>query len=155
MVNAYRFNSEDVFITCGLAIGSGSDTFLQLRKRKEPFSNNWAEQNGREYDLTESPKFEDRVFRLVGQIMADSEADFWTKWTNLQSIISTPGVIAVEVVELGLTFNCFFREMTNVHRLTRIKSGGQIRVQVEIILQEVQNQIDSDEPFTNAQYTLL
>ncbi|QNK63945.1 hypothetical protein H7F33_05485 [Pedobacter sp. PAMC26386] len=135
--NKYKIDNTDLYTTCRFMVETGWVMFLTWASRKEPFSNDWAEQNGKEYDLAAAPKFNDRVFKLKGVIEAISLADFWAKYDALFALMNKPGTLNLNVVELGKTFKVFYRDMTVLSIPTSF-SGNQIIVQIEIQLQEVQ-----------------
>ena len=137
--NLYKLGGLDMYTTYGYVPMSGSNPILQFRKRKEPFSNNWPEENGLEYDLTEVPKYEDRTFNISGWIIAVSKADFYTKYNALFDALNVPGTLTLESIELEKTVEIMYMEMSGIDRLTRMNViSGKVVVKIDLVLKEVQ-----------------
>lgn len=111
-----------------------------MRKRKEPYSNDWPEINGKEYDLSDTPKYEDRIINLKGNIYAVSETDFHTKYNALKAAFNVTGTVVLSCNELGSAYNVnvFYLDSPQPKRLTGIKNANPVVVEIELKLQEVQ-----------------
>lgn len=139
MINKYKINgTTDLFTIAGfLPDKDAYKTFLQERTPKEPYSYDWPERNGKQYDLTSSIKFNDRVFKLKGYIKASSKADYQTKLAALKTAIYPTGrTYTITSVVANVTVTVFTKAITPepVGRF----SGTLVFVQVELELQEVQ-----------------
>lgn len=139
--NKYYLSGIDMFTAYGFFPFPGtSNDLLKPRTRKEPYSNEWAERNGKEYDLASTPTYEDRQFNLKGAIVASSEADFWEKYNAIIGVFSNPGYHILSCTELGEDRDVavFYKSFNNFNRITPIKSANVIVCEVELILQEIQ-----------------
>ncbi len=52
-------NDKDLYNSFGLVIQTGRQELLRFPERKPRLENDWAEENGKEYDLKE-PRFNDK-----------------------------------------------------------------------------------------------
>jgi hypothetical protein len=141
LTGKYKLGGLDIYSTYRMVIQEGSNPILQFRKPKPRFTNDWKEENGLEYDLTETPKYEDRVFRIQAVIMADSEADFNTRYNALYSALNVAGTVTLESLELSKTVNVIYSDMPDLDRLTRMKHGGKVVVKFTLELKEVQQYV--------------
>lgn len=137
----YKLASQDVYTAFRMVIQEGSNPILQFRKPKPRFTNNWKEEDGLEYDLTETPKYEDRTFRIKALIIADSEADFNSRYNALYAALNVAGTITLESLELSKTVRVIYGDMPSIERLTRIKHGGKVIVRFDLELKEVQQYV--------------
>ena len=136
-VGRYFLDGIDMYTGYGFVVTSGSDGMLQMPSRKLPLSKVWAEQNGTEWDLSQSVKREDRQFRLSGYIVCTSESEFWTKYAALETAFMQTGYRTLTNTELSKSYKVFYTKMTDTKRKTRIKNSTLIGVEIEIELQEV------------------
>lgn len=141
MTGFYKLNGSDIYSAFGMVISEGSNPILQQRKVKDRFFNDWPEENGLEYDLTAVPKFHDRTFRIKAAIIANSEADFNTKYNALFTALTVAGAVSFESLELSKTVYVMYSDMPLVERLTRIKMASKIVVKFELELKEVQQNV--------------
>lgn len=135
--NQWYLDGKDLFPEYGVVISEGADDLLQPPVRKEPYSNDWAEHNGKEYDLSETPKFQDRAFTLKGYIIATGESDFWAKFNALKSALNTAGTKLLHCVEINTSVHVFLTKINNLKRYTRLKNSTKIAVEFEMCFQEV------------------
>jgi hypothetical protein len=136
----YKFNNKDTESTFGFFVSSTPDSFLQARKPKPVYVNNWREANGSEYDLS-TPRFEDRKFTISGFISAASSVEFWNKWNALQAELEKPGILKVTVNELSKDFNTTFAEITNTKVIDL--AGDMYAMSFDLQLQEVSYVLDT------------
>ena len=136
MTGAYRLNNFDFYDTFGFVVESGSNDFLKLPTRKEPYSKNWGDENGTEYDLSH-PFFEDAPATLTGAIIANNEADFWNKYYTFWGLLKSPGALTLYIGEFETNFLVYYKSMNSVDRKTRIKFEPRIGVKIEITFQNI------------------
>ena len=76
-MNAYdTLNGKNLLDIFNLVIQTGAEQFLEYPERKETLTNDWAEENGQDYDL-ELVKFKDKEVTLSCALMAPDDGDFW------------------------------------------------------------------------------
>nr|GEZ91839.1 hypothetical protein [Tanacetum cinerariifolium] len=132
-----------------MRVSSGNDQLLKLPKSKEPYSYDWGGQNGKEYDLT-NRFFEDKNVTFSGHILADSKADFWSKYISLWNVLKSAGLRSIYSTELEQTFNGFYTEMNSAERFTRLQEyPDSVAVAVEITFQLVYSEILPPDPGSN------
>lgn len=136
-VNKYFLDNIDMYSAYGYIATSGSDSMLQLPKRKEPLSHDWKDQNGIEYDLSAPPVYETRTISLKGFIVAINEADFWTKYNALKEVLFTNGTKLLRCEEIDTEINVFYYDCSNIKRRTRIKNTDLIGMELDLIFKEV------------------
>ncbi|MDP3561749.1 MAG: hypothetical protein Q8R83_06200 [Legionellaceae bacterium] len=141
MTGKYKIASQDIYTAFRMVIQEGSNPILQFRKPKPRFTNNWKEEDGLEYDLTETPKYEDRTFLIRSVIIADSEADFNTRYNALYTALNVAGTVILESLELSKTVRVIYSDMPSLDRLTRMKHGGKVVVRFDLELKEVQQYV--------------
>ncbi|MCF3107327.1 hypothetical protein LL912_00910 [Niabella sp. CC-SYL272] len=147
MTGKYFLNGLDMYTQYGFVPAPGcSDDFLRFRQPKERPFNDWPEYSGKEYDTSDNPVYNDRVFTLRGHIVVSTESEFWTKWNALFTAFDKPGTQTVRVGEFsGDTtqasgFKVFMLEQPEIKRWTRLKDyPGKRAVEFTLKLQEVQN----------------
>ena len=131
----YTIDSYDFWVTYGWMIESGGDDLLQLYKSKEVYSKEWKGQNGKQYDLSKR-FFEDKVVTLSGYLIAENEADFWTKYLSLWDLLKLPGTRYIYSFELKQTVSAFYLDSPNSKRFTRlVDHPGKIAMKLDIQFQ--------------------
>ncbi len=153
--NQYFLDGVDLYTGYSFIVTSGSDGLLQFPERKKPLSHDWAEENGTEYDLISAPKYRDRQITLKGFIVCENEVDFWTKYDALFVAFDKTGTRTLTVTELARQCYVFYLAMKETKRHTRIKNTSLIGVEISIDLQIVTHQVNTDDPYTHAQYQSL
>lgn len=144
MTGLYTIDGTDMYTAYGFIPLKGcSDDILRPRKAKDRYSNDWAEENGMDWDLSSPVKYEDREITLKGIIVASSESDFWTKWSALKTKFTNSGTFTLVCNEFGsnATVKAFYKDTPKCERYTKIKNTDKVVVEVEILIQESQQAI--------------
>lgn len=82
-MNAYdTLNGKNLLDIFNLVIQTGAEQFLEYPERKETLTNDWAEENGQDYDL-ELVKFKDKEVTLSCALMAPDDGDFWPYYQSI------------------------------------------------------------------------
>ena len=91
-------------------------TFLQRREIKEPLSNDWAEQNGKDYDLSSVLKFKQRMFKMTGYISESNLANAIAKIDLLEANLTNtrPSVLATVTGSFNVLIERIDVENTNL-----------------------------------------
>ena len=81
-MNANKFkrylNGKNLFINFNLIIQTGTARLLDYPERKKKsLSNDWAEENGQEYDLSKNQNLKIKEVTLSCAMMAPDDGDFW------------------------------------------------------------------------------
>lgn len=129
--NWYYMDGEDLYDTYGVVVTTSNDAFLYYPTLKEPLGHDYRDKTGKEYDLS-TPNYQTREAILKVWMIASSEVDFWTKYKAFWAKLSAPGARALQIVELGQTFDVFYRKTESVSRLTRIKNTSKVGVTMEL-----------------------
>lgn len=136
-VNRYFLDGIDMYTAYGYIVTSGSDSFLQLPKRKEPLSHDWKDENGIEYDLLSPATFEARTISLKGYIVALNETDFWAKYNAFKAKLQQTGAMPLKCQELNMTVSVIYKECSQVNRRTRVRNSALIGMEFDLLFQEV------------------
>lgn len=131
----------------GITVNDGSSGFLAFPKRKKSLENNWQDENGIEIDLL-APRFEARTFPVKCTLQATDQADFWNKYNGLFTELSGSGVHTLYLPDHDKTYNVFYVDQQNVHKITPLSSAYTVGVQFELIFGEV-------DPTTNIEAVYL
>lgn len=128
-------NTINLYATYGLVIQTGTATLLQWPERKETLSNDWREENGKEYDLS-SPKFKDREITLKCAFKADDDADFWTNYNAFFAEITQAGWQDLFIADHGKTYQVFYKSTGNFDKSQkRLKNVDKVFVKFDLTLQ--------------------
>ena len=128
----YLLDGVDMYDVYGFFAESGYNDFLKLPKLKEPYSHNWGDQNGVQYDLS-NPVYETRTATLRGHIEADSLDDYWSKSTALFNALKASGKRKLYIDSLEQEFEVLYRENPVAENLTKpFKYSPKIYVLVEL-----------------------
>lgn len=121
---AYKFNNINAATTFGIEFLPGTTSeLLKLPKRKEGLTINWADENGTERYLGET-HYESMVYNLPIVLMADSEAQFWTRYNAFANFLINSGLFTFDVEHLNRRFRLSYSDLTGVQNLTPIKGTG-------------------------------
>lgn len=129
-----KLNGDYLLDNYGLIIRTGTAKLLQYPTRKEPLSNDWMEENGREYDL-ESVRFDDKEVVLSCAFMADDDVEFWCFYDRFFAEITKSGWQKLWIYDHTRSYDVFYRESKNfVKTLKRLKDVEKVFVQFDLIL---------------------
>lgn len=117
----YFIDGMDFWTIFSILVESGSDDFLKYPSKKDSITRNWSDADGIDIDLS-AIFFNPRNIALRCAILADDEADFWTKYEAFIVQWKKPGIHRIEVAEFGLrSFYCYYDETSQFTRFTRVK----------------------------------
>jgi hypothetical protein len=132
----HSIDGNDVFTSFGLVVESGGNDFLRFPKLKEPLSQDWPDQNGKEYDLS-SPVFEEKNPVLTVVIIADTIAQFWIYHKAFFTALRQPGTKRFYIAAYERSFYIFYRDNTALTKLVKFNQyGGKIGVRYQLALTE-------------------
>lgn len=125
---ANKINNIDLQTVFGVSLRpGGSESFLQLPKRKSSLEHNWPERDGIDIDLTE-PTFEARDFRLKCLLMAsgatltEARDNFWLLYNGLFTELSQPGHLDLFLGDYNKTFTLYYQGQDSLDKLTKVTS---------------------------------
>ncbi|ODM52219.1 hypothetical protein BFF93_15675 [Elizabethkingia meningoseptica] len=138
-MNANKFkdtlNGKNLLSDFNLVIQTGTAGLLDYPERKESLSNDWAEENGQEYDLS-SPKFKDKEVTLSCAMMAPDDGDFWFYYQAFFSEIAKPGWQDLYIYDHSQTYKVFYKKTSGfVKSLKRLKDVPTVFVKFQLTLQ--------------------
>lgn len=140
MTGLYTLSGVDMYTEYGFAPMPGtSDSILSSRKPKEREFVDWPE-SGKEFNLLSPPVYELRTIPMKGRIMANNEADFIIKYNKLKSAFNVTGylyLLCKQIENVQSAIKVFLNSDIKVVRLTRMKGGARVIVDIEFTLQEV------------------
>lgn len=143
----YWMDGRDLWDVYGIVVEDGSDGFLKLPTKKPSIEHDWMDADGKEVDLT-NIFFQDRDIALQCVMIADNEADFWTKRTGFIAQLRQPGARRIEVNELGTrSFFVFYKENTGFTRFTKIRTGNVICRFIIVFTEAEPTEPDNDDVF--------
>ncbi|MGV4463486.1 hypothetical protein ACQ1PR_07860 [Ornithobacterium rhinotracheale] len=125
----------------GAAIQTGAEALLEFPERKEVYENDWAEQNGGEYDLAE-PKFKDKEVTLKMYILADNHAQFWQYRNALFNELKKAGELSLFIFDHDKTYKVFYKKSSGFKiNLKRLKNVAKVFVKFDLTFKVLQNEI--------------
>jgi len=140
MTGLYYLNGLDMFTEYGFVPSPGtSDSILSSRKPKEREFVDWPE-SGKEFNLLSPPVYELRTLPIRGKIIAINEADFILKYNKLKAAFNVAGYLTLlckQIENVQPAIKVFLSSDIKCIRLTRLKGGHKVIVNVEFTLQEV------------------
>jgi len=126
MTGEVTIDTIDIWTTYGAFLLKGSyDALMKLPKRKESLNNNWPDQNGLDIDLTD-PHYEVLEADLSFIVSASSEAQWWTRYNALRTLLLSSGLRTIYVRELSKTFHAFYKDTVTYEQLTTIKRVNKV-----------------------------
>lgn len=129
-----KLNTKNMFSSFGLVIQTGTGAFLAFPERKDTFSTDWRESNGKDYDL-KVPVFKDKQISLKCAIMANNDVDFWTKRNALFVELSKAGFQDLFIHDHSKTYKVFYKSSSNWQkRSKRLKNVPKVFVKFDLIL---------------------
>lgn len=123
----YLLDGLDVWTEYGLVVTSGKGDLLKFPVRKEPLSYDWQDENGKEWDLTAAPVYEDPQVTLEGYIIAKSEADFLIKRYKLWVAINKTGTRQLNSLDMTEVFKFFYISMSQSDLVSRRVKGTDVK----------------------------
>jgi hypothetical protein len=154
----YLMDSLDMWTTYGVFVEKGHDQFLMLPERKESITYSWPDQDGIDID-TATPRFKEREVTLNCSIIANNEADFWSKYDALKVALTAPGTRNLYVNELGKDFDVIYMKCPSFTKYTRLKTVSKIaaKFQIVFIIPDTPQPLtdEFDEPLTDDDDNIL
>lgn len=116
----------------GTLIVTGTADLLSFPERKEVIENDWAEENGGEYDLS-LPKFKDKDVTLTFGILANNDVQFWQYHTALFNLLKQSGVLKLYIADHSREYNVFYKKSENFKKVAkRLKNVTKVYVKFDI-----------------------
>ncbi|AFR36545.1 hypothetical protein [Riemerella anatipestifer] len=116
----------------GVVIMTGTEELLAFPERKEVMENDWAEENGGDYDLS-SPKFKDKEVTLKMAILADDNVQFWQYYNTLFAELKKEGELSLYVFDHDQTYKVFYKKSGNFKKvLKRLKNVEKVFVKFDL-----------------------
>ncbi|MBT0552634.1 hypothetical protein JZ948_04215 [Riemerella anatipestifer] len=116
----------------GVFIMTGTEELLAFPERKEVMENDWAEENGGDYDLS-SPKFKDKEVTLKMAILADDNVQFWQYHNALFTELKKEGELSLYVFDHDQTYKVFYKKSLNFKKvLKRLKNVEKVFVKFDL-----------------------
>ncbi|MCU7543492.1 S9 family peptidase, partial [Riemerella anatipestifer] len=116
----------------GVVIMTGTEELLAFPERKEVMENDWAEENGGDYDLS-SPKFKDKEVTLKMAILADDNVQFWQYHNTLFAELKKEGELSLYVFDHDQTYKVFYKKSGNFKKtLKRLKNAKKVFVKFDL-----------------------
>lgn len=116
----------------GTIIQTGTADLLTFPERKDLLENDWAEENGGEYDLT-TPKFKDQEVTLKFAILAKDDAEFWKHRNALFQEFSKPHFQRLYIADHSRHYAVFYRKSSNfVKSLKRLRGVEKVFVKFDV-----------------------
>lgn len=126
-----KLNNE-LLSNFGTVILTGTEELLAFPERKETYSNDWAEQNGEEYDLS-APKFKDKEVSLKLGILADNDVQFWQNHRRLFAHLKREGILKLYIYDHSREYDVFYKKSSSFKKSTkRLKNVEKVFVKFEI-----------------------
>ncbi|MFX1668787.1 hypothetical protein JZ968_11620, partial [Riemerella anatipestifer] len=108
------------------------EELLAFPERKEVLENDWAEENGGDYDLS-SPKFKDKEVTLKMAILADDNVQFWQYYNTLFAELKKEGELSLYVFDHDQTYKVFYKKSLNFKKvLKRLKNVEKVFVKFDL-----------------------
>lgn len=129
-----KLNNKNLWSEFHCVIQTNTAELLTFPERKESLTNDWAEENGKEYDL-KTPKFHDKEATLKCLFIAENETQFWEGYNAFFAEWQKSGWQNLYIDDHSKTYECFYKKTENFVKLTkRIKNVSKIIVNFEIVL---------------------
>ncbi len=130
-----KINGKNLQAEFGLIIQTGTAGLLEYPARKESLTNDWADENGQEYDL-ETPKFYDKEVTLKCCFLANTDAQFWSNYNAFFEELKKKGYQQLYIYDHSHTYEVFYKKTQNFNKATkRLKNTDVVLVNFELILQ--------------------
>ena len=120
----YFIDTDSLFREYGVIVEKGGyEELTKEPKRKNEYTHVWLDQNGTERYINN--KFETRNVTLIFTFLCDTLAEYLTKQQALFTELRN-GVVTIGVSTLGLQWELFYDNETNVEYLTDIYAGKEV-----------------------------
>ena len=130
-----KLNGLNLLSEFGLIIQTGTAELLQFPERKETLSNDWAEENGKEYDLS-LVKFKEKEVTLNCAIIADDDNGFWNYYNYFFQNLTQAGWQQLYIHDHTKTYEVFYKKSGSFKKVgKRLKNVPKVFVKFQITLQ--------------------
>ncbi|SDE77505.1 hypothetical protein [Riemerella columbipharyngis] len=116
----------------GAVIQTGTEELLAYPERKSVYENDWAEENGSQYDL-DNPKFKDKEVTLKMAILADDNTQYWQYSNALFNELKKAGQLALYIFDHDKTYQVFYMKSGNFKKtFKRLKNTEKVFVKFDL-----------------------
>lgn len=130
-----KINGKNLQSSFRLIIQTGTAELLEYPARKESLTNDWADENGKEYDL-ETPMFYDKEVTLKCCFFVDNDTQFWTVYNAFFAELKKKGYQNLYIHDHSRTYEVFYKNTSNFEKATkRLKNTDVVLVKFDLILQ--------------------
>lgn len=130
-----KINGKNLQSSFHLIIQTGTAELLEYPARKESLTNDWADENGKEYDL-ETPTFYDKEVTLKCCFFVANDTQFWTVYNAFFSELKKKGYQNLYIHDHSRTYEVFYKNTSNFEKATkRLKNTDVVLVKFDLILQ--------------------
>ncbi|WP_172917180.1 hypothetical protein [Capnocytophaga canis] len=129
-----KLNNRNLYTDFGLIIQTGTAELLNFPERKESLSNDWREENGKEYDLS-LPRFKDKEVTLTCAFMADNDELFWENYNAFFAELTQAQWQQLYIADHSRTYEVFYQKMENAKKGNkRLKNVEKVFVKFDLTL---------------------
>jgi len=129
-----KINGKNLLSEFGLVIQTGTEELLSFPTRKTTLTNDWREENGKEYDLT-LPRFEDKEVTLQCAIVADNDTQFWAQYNAFFEEITQSGWQTLYIDDHSQNYSFFYQKTGNWKKSTkRLKNVEKVFVKFSLTI---------------------
>lgn len=123
----------------GTILLSGAEELLTYPERKEVIENDWAEENGGEYDL-DNPKYKDKEVTLKFGILASNDVEFWKHYEALFKELSKPEFQRLYVGDHSRHYAVFYKKSSDFKKTRkRLRGIDKVFVKFDITFKVAYN----------------
>ena len=135
-MNAYdTLNGKNLLNMFNMVIQTGTEQLLEYPERKDTLTNDWAEENGQDYDLVEV-RFKDQEVTLSCAIMTNDDTAFWVAYYAFFTEMTKPGFQNLYIWDHSKTYQVFYKKTGSFKKsLKRLKNIDRVFVKFQITLQ--------------------
>lgn len=151
-----KIDDYDMLSQLGLAVSSGSDSFIAPNNPKPRYRYNWPNEDGEQVDLDSPVKKEARVFNITGWLLANNLAEFKTKYEFLKDLLYESGYKSITCKKWGVEVQAVLKSFPNFKAPEGVIFNGNEFMGVEIAIEfdEVFN-VDTDFYLTDEEDNLI
>jgi hypothetical protein len=131
----YAMDTLDLWTTYGVFLEDGTTEFLRFPERKESITNDWPDQMGIDIDLS-TPTYKEREITIQCALIADNEADWWTKYNAFRVALMGSGKRMFYIAELSRSYQVIYVKCSSFTKFTRIKTSGKVAAKFTLQLLE-------------------
>lgn len=129
-----KLNDKNLWADFSLVVLTGTAELLNFPERKETLTNDWAEENGKEYDL-DTPRFQDKQVTLTCAFLTDKDTLFWQKYDAFFAEINKAGWQRLYIADHSKEYEVVYQKMENAQKGgKRLKGVAKVFVKFDLIL---------------------